>query len=99
MPTIKTTTPPTPESLPPLSIRELTGVLVKHYGINEGLYDLIVEFHLGMGVFGPNPEESGPGAMLGVSKVSLVPAQVSGPLTVDAAIVNPKKKSTQKSPA
>ncbi|MHB1173543.1 MAG: hypothetical protein ACYCZJ_00255 [Sulfuriferula sp.] len=86
---------------PPLSMRDLTTVLIKHYGIHEGRYDLLVEFQIGMGAVGPDPASLNPGAMIGVSKVGLMPAKGNGPTSVDAALVNPtlpsvaaKSKST-----
>ena len=85
----------------PLSIKEITALLVKHYGIHEGLYDLLLEYRMAFGAFGPTPEEVLPSTILGVSHLSITKAEKSGPLTVDAALVNPKvstarvKKSTK----
>lgn len=80
----------------PLSMRDLTTVLIKHYKINEGRFDLLIEFHIGMGAVGPTPDAMVPGAMIGVSKIGLMPSKATGPTTVDAAIVNPAKKSRAK---
>lgn len=78
-----------------LSIRELTTtVLIKHYGIHEGLFDLLIEFHLGVGAVGPDPNELSPGAMIGISRIGLNPSTNTGPMSIDAAIVNPRKKSS-----
>lgn len=89
----------------PLSMRELTVLLIKHYGIHEGTYDLLVEFQIGMGAVGPDPTSLTPGAMIGVSKVGLVLAKENGQSSVDAALVNPapsavveKTKSAIKKP-
>jgi hypothetical protein len=83
----------------PLSMRDLAGVLVKHYGIHEGLFDLLVEFQIGTGAIGPDPTALTPGAMIGVSRVGLMPSKVEGPTTIDAAIVNPAKKALKKTKA
>lgn len=81
----------------PLTMRELATVLVKHYGLHEGKYDLLVEFQIGMGLFGPNPETINPGAMVGVSKIGLVSSPpVDSPMTVDAALVNPPAIKSRK---
>lgn len=77
----------------PLSMRDLTAVLIKHYGIHEGRYDLLVEFQIGMGAVGPDPASATPGAMIGVSRVGLMPAKGNGPTSVDAALVNPASSS------
>ncbi|WP_020484032.1 hypothetical protein [Methylomonas sp. MK1] len=83
---------------PVLSLRELTELLVKHYGIHEGKYDLLMEFQIGTGMFGPTPEATLPSAFVGISKIGLMPTSVESATTVDAAIVNPgkSKKSRKK---
>lgn len=78
---------------PPLTIKELTDVLIKHYGLHEGLYDLTVEFQIGVGSVGPNKEQLLPGAMVGVSRVGLVAVKGAAPSVVDAAQVNPLKRT------
>lgn len=80
----------------PLSIRELTDVLIKHYGLHEGCYELIVEFQLGKGAISPEPGTSLPGLIFGVSKVGLIPSAAGGATGVDAAISNPAKKPLKK---
>jgi len=84
---------------PPLSMRDLTEVLVKHYGIHEGRYDLLVEFQVGMGSFGPTPETQCPGAMVSISRVGLMPSILETVGTVDAAQVNPKRKKSSRKKA
>ena len=94
MSTDNLTTDPSPAPTPvvsPLSMRDLTAVLIRHYGIHEGCYDLLVEFRIGMGAVGPDQTSLTPGAMIGISRVGLVPSQSDGSTTVDAAIVNPEK--------
>ena len=83
----------------PLSMRDLAGVLVKHYGIHEGHFDLLIEFQIGMGAVGPDPSALTPGAMIGVSRVGLIPSKTEGPTTVDAALINPAKKLRKKAVA
>lgn len=89
---------PTPVEAP-LSMRDLAGVLVKHYGIHEGHFDLLVEFQIGVGPVGPDPAALTPGAMIGVSRIGLMPSKTGGPATVDAAAVNPVKKSRKRTVA
>jgi len=74
----------------PLSMKELVEVLVKHYGLADGDYDLGIEFHIGTGPVGPNSEELVPGVVLGVKSVGLAHAKPS-------ASVEPT--SGQKSPS
>lgn len=72
-----------------LSIKEMTTVLIKHYGHHTGHYDLMLEFKIGVGPIGTDPSNVLPGAAVGVSKFGLVPSSSVGPLSVDAAEVNP----------
>ena len=86
---------PNPSGLS-LSLRELAVLLVKHYALTEGMYDLMVEYHIGTGAVGPDKENLVPGAMIGVSRLGLVPATKPGPNTVDASAINPAKKSRKR---
>ena len=90
--------PPVPVESP-LSMRDLTIVLIKHYGIHEGCYDLLVEFQIGMGAVGPNPASLTPGAMIGVSRVGLMSSKGDGQASVDASLVNPAPSSADVKPA
>lgn len=81
---------------PPLSLKEVAAVLVKHYGLNEGVFDLMVEFQIGVGAIGPDKDKAVPGAMIGVSKIGLLPSKIPGPNTVDAAVINPEKKPSKR---
>jgi hypothetical protein len=72
----------------PLTIPELGKLLVKHYGLVEGKYDVLVEFGIGTGAVGPTPETRVPGAMIGVNKIGLIPTKTVSPLTIDAAKLN-----------
>jgi hypothetical protein len=80
----------------PLSILELTTLLIKHYDVHEGIYTPLIEFQIGVGAVGPRPESQYPGAMIGVAKVGLAKAKTLGPSTVDAAEANPRKKKPKK---
>lgn len=76
----------------PLSLKEVAELLVKHYGFIEGKFDLMVEYQIGGGLIGPTPDQRVPGMMVGVSRLGLTKSvQSGGPLTVDAAVVNPKR--------
>lgn len=81
----------------PLSIKDLTAVLIRHYDFHDGYYDLSVEFNIGVGAVGPNSNQLAPGAILGISRIGLNLSENMGPMSVDAAIVNPRKKTNKKS--
>ena len=78
------------------SIKELTEHLIRIKDFNEGLYDLSIEFSFAVGNIGPSKEQVLPGAMLAVSGVGLIKAELFGPNTVDAALVNPAKPPRRK---
>jgi len=80
--------------------RELATILVKHHGIHAGLFDLAIEFQIGVGSVGPEPSLTVPGVAVGVRRVGLAPAAQISSTTVDAAEVNPSvKKAPAKKPA
>jgi hypothetical protein len=79
----------------PLTLRELAAVLVKHYDLHEGKFDLTIEFQIGVGAVGPK-ENLAPGVAAGVSKVGLTRATSDGPMTVDAATINPTAAPRQR---
>lgn len=81
---------------PPLTARDLAVVLVKHYGLKEGAYDLMIEYQLGTGAVGPDKEHLLPGVMIGMSRVGLVRSTKPGPTTVDAVEVNPIAKARKR---
>lgn len=95
------TEPDSTNSLPtpiesPLSMRDLAILLVKHYGLHEGRYDLTVEFQIGVGGVGSDVTNLSPGATFAVKKVGLVPTQAFGGASVDAGEVNPTTKGPKK---
>ena len=81
----------------PLNMKELSTLLIKHYEIREGTFDLMVEYQLGTGAVGPDSEHLLPGLMIGIAKVGLVPTSSANALTVDAADVNPAPKTRKRS--
>lgn len=73
-------------------MKEVAELLVKQYGLHDGLYDLLIEYQFAFGNFGPTPEQITPGAMIGIAKLGLTRVDRLGPLTVDAARTNPVAK-------
>jgi len=91
-----------PNRIANFSLVELTEILLKYQGINEGLYNLSLEFQFAFGAVGPSPELICPGAMIGVSRIGLskTEKEKANMHTVDAAKVNPApKKKARKSKA
>lgn len=88
--------PPPDESM---NIRALTELLIRHFGHRDGLFDLVIQFQIGAGAFGPSKDDVLPSAIVGVSGVGLKQVEKPGANSVDAAIVNPaqKQKRTKRS--
>ncbi len=82
-------------SPPPLELKKITEILIKHYGLHEGKFDILIEFQIAVGVMGPEPKSALPGALLGVAKLGVARSVADGPTTVDAALVNPKPKKSR----
>lgn len=74
-----------PNSLQPLGLRDLAVLLVKHYGLTEGKFEISIEYQMGSGSFGPSPDRLVPSVAIGVSRIGLVPSTADTPFTVDAA--------------
>ena len=72
----------------PLPLNELGKLIVKHYGIHEGIWYVTVEIQVAVGRIGPSPDSALPGAMLGVSRIGLARAEKPGPGTIDASVVS-----------
>lgn len=87
----KTREDPPNAAMEPLSVKQLAEILVKHYGIHKGIYDIAVEFQMGTGAVGPTKDSVVPGIMLGVSRIVLIDGSLDSPTSVDAALVNPNK--------
>ncbi len=85
-----------------LNLKSLTEVVIRHFKIHEGIYQLNIGFKIGVGGFamdgGPDAVPL-PGAMVGVEGVSLarIPRGVNAPNAVDAAKVNPAPKPKARS--
>lgn len=54
-----------------ISTKDLVSVLTKHFGLEEGGYELGIEFQIGVGPVGPTSEELVPGVVLGVKSIGL----------------------------
>lgn len=73
----------------PVSTRDLISILIKHHGIHEGTFKLMVEFQIGQGPVGPDKENPIPGLLLGVSKVGLLSTTAGDVGSLDASVENP----------
>lgn len=66
-----------------LQLRELLAVLMKHYQVTEGAWDLSFEFNVAVGAVGPDSEQLLPGAIVGIRRIGITPASEKSPTSVD----------------
>jgi hypothetical protein len=81
---------PTNAVADPLSIQDIGVLLVKHYGLHEGIFEIMLQFQVGVGPVGPDPTQMMPGAMIGIQKIGLLKSKTASPSTIDASKVNPR---------
>lgn len=80
--------------------RELLELLIRHVGVHEGQWMLTANFGMAPGNFGPTPETVAPGMLVVVNHLGIQRVEAGtespAPLTLDAAVVNPKSKAKTK---
>ncbi len=76
------------------SYKELATVLIKHHGLHEGLWSVVVQLGLQAGniKIGPAEEDVVPGVIVPLVKIGIQKQDKPTPLSVDAAKVNPPPK-------
>lgn len=78
-----------------VTLKDLAVILVKHFELHEGLYEVGFRFNVGIGNLGLSPDDSAPGALFTIGGVGLSKSTKPGPITVDAAEVNPAQTLTR----
>lgn len=84
---------------PPIPLKELAAILIKHYDFHEGFYEVGIQFNIAVGTVGPDVTQVAPGAVLTVGGIGLSKCPESSPLGVNAAVVNPVDLTPPKKPA
>lgn len=76
--------------------KELVTLMLKHFGIHEGRWWLILNFGLGPGNYGPKPDAVNPGIIVAINQIGIQRETRDTPapegLVVDAAKVNPRDR-------
>jgi hypothetical protein len=85
---------PNIEPLQPVDLKELATLLLSHYGIHDGLYEVAFAMQIAVGHVGPTADQQLPGAAFSIAGVGLAKMPEQGPNTVDAAKVNPSMTMT-----
>lgn len=84
---------------PPIPLKELTTILIKHYGYHDGFYEVGIQFNIAIGAVGPDPTHVAPGAVLTVGGIGFSRCTEASLLGVDASVVNPTVIKSTKKPA
>ena len=71
-------------------LHEVAGLMIKDRDLHEGLWMIQVTFGFAAINTGPTADEMFPTAMVPVQSIGLARVPDPGPLTVNAAIVNPR---------
>jgi len=82
-----------------LSHKEIAELLVKNQCIHEGLWGIQIKFGIQGANIGSGPDNLHPAAIVPIIQIGIRQYTESSSLTVDAAVVNPKKKKTAKKKA
>lgn len=77
-------------SLYNFSHKEVVEALIKHQGLHEGLWQLVVEFGIQGANMGPSPDQIVPAAIIPIIRIGLKRGEEENALCLDAAKVNPK---------
>ena len=87
-----------PGSVPAISLKALGEILVRHFDLHEGRWEVSASFQVGFGGVGP-PEKLSPGVMLGLQGIGLARVTHETPNAVDAAEINPTALRAQEASA
>lgn len=79
-----------------LELKQITEILVKHFDLHDGKFDISIEFNIGVGAVGPDEQKRLPGAIIAVSRIGLTQTTEDGPATVNASRINPKTSAVKK---
>ena len=80
------------------SYKEVVEALIKQQGLHQGIWTLAVHFGIGAANI-QNPEKPSdvvPAAIVPVVAIALRKSPVLSPLALDAAVVNPRQRSSKK---
>lgn len=74
--------------------KELAGILIKEQEVHEGFWAVYIEFGLSAANINlPSSDELVPAAIVPVKRIGIHRYDTPNNLTVDASVVNPRKKS------
>lgn len=74
-------------------LNEVIKALIMSQGLHDGIWALGIEFGMGAGNVGATEEEAFPSAFVQVKKLGLVKADKESVLALDAAKINPLRKT------
>lgn len=75
-----------------LTLREITELLIRHYGLKDGHYEPSFEFTFNAGQAGPSEDAIMPTAFVAISRMGLVRVDTPTKISVDAGTIPKRKK-------
>jgi hypothetical protein len=78
------------------SFKELAEMMIKKQDLHEGLWAIYVRFGITAANIGFGGDDHLPTALVPIQEIGLQKADQPSSLTVDAAVVNPRKKEKAK---
>ena len=85
-----------------MTLKEVAELIVKKIDVHEGSWSLLLGVQIGVGNFGPTPDQTFPGATVTIQQIGIQrvdpnsPVINPGSVVVNAAVVNPKPKPKTK---
>lgn len=73
-----------------LTYKEVVEALIKHQKLDEGIWQLYIEFGIAAANVTSGPEDVSPSAIVPIKKIGLLRVDKEGPLAIDASKINPK---------
>lgn len=81
-----------PNDMLPVTLREVTELLIKHFDLHDGIYEPAIDVRMAVGRVGPANDVKLPGVVVGVSGIGIVKTETESEHSVDASKVNPAPK-------
>ncbi len=77
------------------SFKEIAEALVKRHGLHDGIWGIFVKFGIQASNIGPTENDYKPAAIIPILELGLQKFDKENNLSVDAAKVNPKPRSSK----
>lgn len=77
------------EAVLEIDLKALGKILIRHFRLHDGIYEVGARFKVGIGNFGSADDGTAPGALFTLEGVGISKSGNPSPSSIDAAVVNP----------